>query len=506
MAGMKPGRGGGSTLGTLAIGLAALAMLRGTGLAQEAAAPPAGQEADPLYRFIERYAAPKDERKAKGAIGQYRVALKQTIRTVTDNPRGAPNREERVRQAIYSERPAEISSIDSTQVISLVRHYESFRTTPDLRSKPSDPWPMDGLTIWYSAQPGDFPKILNLTPGRKLRDQEYTFAAEQVFLPDLAAALPSPLPARRGDTYRVAKEGVVALIGTAVDEGGFEGKLLEVRDDPKAGKRVAVFDVHGRVVTEAGGDVNLNARIEFAFDPPPRGGESREPAAAKSEAKVQEQPVEVFGGVTKVLMRNVETAGLAGPNNRGRRRIDRQLILERQLVTEGPALVIPDPVPAETPENSWLTSIDPQKRFHFRHPQGLRIQRSPPGQVILGDSPSEREGRQVVLFYEEKSQKQPDDVFRKIFEGVRTARRAGLAPGAYQTLNWPGVRVLRKDAALKAGAAGGTTTQLDAYVIQFARDATLIAEATCPKERAVPFRKDVEEMLKSFQVGPPRGN
>ena len=506
--GKKPG--GIAPIPAMMIGLAALALPHAAGFGQEPAPPPAGAAEGPPYRFLERYAAPKDEHKPAGAIGQYRVAFKQTIQVATDNPRGAPNREAFVRQVVCTERPAEISSVDPTQVISLVRRYDSYRATPDPRPRGTGPWPMDGLTLWYSARRGEIPKILSLAPDRALRDQDFAFANEQLFVPDLAAVLPSPLPARRGDTYQVTREATEILIDKAAEEGGLEGKLAEIRDEPKTGKRVAEFDVQGRVLTETGSDLSLNARIDFTFDPPPRAAVPAAPDAAKPEATAQARPIEVFGGITRLRMRVIETSPLGGPNDRLRRRVDRQLILERQLAPEGPELAVPTPAPTETSQNSWLTFIDPQQRFHFRHPQALLVQRSPePRQIVLADGPAEQAVRRLVLVFEEKSRIPPDEIFQKVFEGARRAVKSGLATGGNQVLSWPGVRAQRREAVVKpdaaAGAAGDPPNQFDAYVIQFARDATLTATSTCPKDQAAAFRKDVEEILKSFLVGPPKG-
>ncbi len=491
---------------TLVTAWAFVASLLGPAVAQEAA-PKAETPADAPYalRFNERYIFPKDGRPIPGAIGTYRVAFKQTIEIVTDKPRAAPTRETLVRQAVYAERPARASVIESGKVLALVRRYETVRLTPDPRSKPSDPWPMDGLVVWFQEEPGTLPKILSLSPGRSLRDQDYRFAADQVAVPDLAACLPYPLAVRVGDTYRLTPEGVTALVNGPVAGGGLEGKVLDLSNDPKTGKRIARLEISGRLVPATGGTLALRAQVDYAFAPPVIAAS----AAADTSARKAAQAIDVFGGIVKVSMAQTEL-GEPGTAQRPRRTVKRQLLLERQIDPDLPPLEIPNPIPAETPENSWLSYAEPKSRFHFRHPQQYEIQRNAPaGALFLTNQPAEGEPSEVKLFFADKFSKTPEEVFRQMFEGVKNARGSGLVPGGNENLNWPGVRVLRREALLKPSErgdadAGGKPTQLDGYVLQFSGGATLIVEATAPKDQAAAARKEVEAFLKTFQLGPPK--
>ena len=487
-----------------AVGLAGLAPPGGSASGQE---PPAAEPC--ALRFTERYAGPKDQGRSPAAIGLYRVAFTQTIDIVTDKPGGAPVRESLVRKAIYAERPAEVSSFDASQVLSLVRRYESVRLTPDHRAKPSDPWPMDGLVIWFHEEPGALPKIRSLLPGRALRDQDYRFAAEQIAVPELAAILPYPLPVRVGDTYRVLKEGVAALVNGPVAGGSLQGKFVQIRDEPKINKRVAVLEISGKLVPAAGGGLALRAQAEFAFTPPTVAAGADPAPKADPEGKKEGLAIDVSGGLVKLSMAQTEV-GDPGTPDRPRRTVKRQLLLNREFNPEIPPLDVPEGPPAETPENSWLTYAEPKGRFHFRHPQPFEIQENAPaGALILVSQPPEGEPSQVKLFFLEKFPKTPEEVFRQMFEGVRSAQRAGLVPGGNETLNWPGARALRRQAILQpgerddvAGAAGAGATQLDGYVIQFPGGATLIVEATAPKDQAAASRKEAEAFLKTFQPGP----
>src|SRR5579883_396999 len=135
-----------------AIGLA-LAVPGRAAVAQAPAAPPAGaQEGQPVndlttrYRFIERYST-VEERTKPEVISQYQVAVKETIKTVSENAQGAPGRRENVIHAIFSERPAQVSSLGV--VTSAVRRYDAFRLAPPPPAKPSDKPLLEGLTLWY---------------------------------------------------------------------------------------------------------------------------------------------------------------------------------------------------------------------------------------------------------------------------------------------------------------------------------------------------------------------
>lgn len=474
--------------------------------AQRPETPKAEEDPGPRYKFSERYADPKDERNPPGSIGQYRVAYKLTIIKAQDRARGTPDRKEATREATYTERPARNSVTRPGQVVSMVRRYESARFSPDPRPGQAGPWPLEGLTIWYHFQEGGEAQILNLTPKRRLRDSEFKFIYDAIAVPKLIALLPAK-SIRKGDAWRIAPEGISALLGMDPEEGDLTGTFLEVRDDLKLGKKVAVFEIAGRL-RNPGGDVGVRARLQFAFEAPAGEGQ-------RDEAL----PIEAVGAIVKLNMSQSENAGVNAPDDRLRIRTTRQLILERRFGGDGPTLEIPDPLPKPTPENSWLTHVDGRGRFWFQHPQELRLRemRMPPATpggaggesvLVLGRIQPELGDLSVRLFFVQKATLKPDDVFKKIFEGVRIQRRLGVTPGDYRTLNWKGgIRVLRKEAMLKpsgpADAEGVSPVALDAYLIQFSQDSSLMVEATTSQDPPADDRKEVEQMLKTFKLGPP---
>ena len=255
-------------------------------------------------------------------------------------------------------------------VTDVVRRYETFRVIPD-RSKPSDPRPLEGLTLWYRPRELDDPLILSLTENRGLREIEYAIAARQVFLPDLRGVLPG-LPTRIGDPWKVSRAASQALLGDRAvrgEGGGLTGKLVEVRRSATGPQWVAVISVTGRAALAMTGDTAVNAQVLFTFTPP-------NPSSNKDE---DEGTVDAWGGITEVRMALTATAALtARPQERLRQVVTREAVLERQLETGGATLAVPSPPPKQTEANSWLTYDDPAGRFHFRFPQEL--QQPPPPQ------------------------------------------------------------------------------------------------------------------------------
>jgi hypothetical protein len=114
------------------------------------------------------------------------------------------------------------------------------------------------------------------------------------------------------------------------------------------------------------GETLVNARIQFAFSPPP----AADPATGRAGGEVG--TVDARGSITEVRLAVAATVGVAAPDDRLRRTQTRELVLERQPGTTGPPLAIPEPPPTANEENSWLTYDDPRGRFHFRHPQDFR--------------------------------------------------------------------------------------------------------------------------------------
>lgn len=488
----------------LALGVAAGLLATAAASAQEpakgAAEKPAEKAAAELdlntrYRFRERYSMP-GATAIEGAIGQYRVAFRESATTSVERARAAPARRDLTIQAIYEERPAEISPLDDRQVVAAMRRYETVRFDPEPERPPGTPPLFEGLTLWFKDRPGDLPMILSLTPKRPLRDREYLFAAKQVFVPDLTFTLPD-LPVRTGDLYRVSRVGSEALLGGTVYEGTLEGKLLNIRPEAQSspGKMLATFDISGRAVVELG-PAEVHAQVRFLCSPA---------TAATSTARV---PImDTPGQITRLALAYELDSGPqrgGGESAPTRMSLRRELVLERTTSDPGRPLAIPGTPPVPTPENSWLTFTDAKGRFKFQHPQDLQPQPVPEVDAVRLIHPR-RPGPDLVTLEVRPSgrlnfEKVRDEWFAaQKADGIQTV--AGTA-GPLPAIDWPGVKIYRFEAAMTpaaGGAAGAGRVHFDGYVIQTGRDEGLYVEAATMQDPPAAFRQQIEAMLKTFQ-------
>ncbi|MBX6313416.1 MAG: hypothetical protein IRY99_10945, partial [Isosphaeraceae bacterium] len=415
------------------------------------------------YRFLERYAL-KGRRAEPGLIDQYRVAFKETLKTETETARGTPRREEWVRQAIFAERPAAISSLNEGLVTDLVRRYDKVHIVPNpwARLSGRDSW--EGLTLWLHIQPSGPPRVMVLSEGRPLMAQEYRFATDHLYVPDLGFVLPE-LPSRVGDTWRIPRQGTSALVDSAISSGVLTGRLMTVRPDPDGLGMIAVIDAGGRLGTlqEQGtvhgrpeiieGKTAINARLEFAFPPP-------SPTSGTAHREEEGPIVDARGAIIRVRLAQVDEVP-QGPDSRLRRTTRRELVLERHLGAEGGELIVPDPPPQPTVENSWLLYLDPEGRYHFRFPQEFQVAPAPgagPGTLALTRERPEG-GDMVMLDFRDKAQIRPEEFFQSVLKTWKE-RVFEVLPGATQVLpeaDFPDVRVHRTEAAMKVPSRGGVS-------------------------------------------------
>jgi hypothetical protein len=194
-----------------------------TAVAQDAvpakpAEGPSETDLSTRYRFIERYAAP-GARPDPLSVGQYQVGISETIQHITERPQGAPIRVDDNYITRYSERAAHVGS--SGEVTDTVRRYATFRKRPD-PFKPTDPRPLEGLTLWYHAGArGAEPRLMSLDEGRRLHEKEYLLISNQHFLPELRTLLPA-VPSRIGDTWKISNSAAFAMRkGERVSWGSF---------------------------------------------------------------------------------------------------------------------------------------------------------------------------------------------------------------------------------------------------------------------------------------------
>ncbi|HMB03974.1 MAG TPA: hypothetical protein VKP69_09575 [Isosphaeraceae bacterium] len=462
------------------------------------------------YHLVERYSSTEDRERPE-LIGQYRVAIRETIRSVTDNARGAPDRAEAVFQTIYTERPAQLT--DGSAVMAAVRRYETFRAKPEPPAKPSAARPLEGLTIWFQQRPNDDPLVLSLASNRRLRDNEYAILSRQVFLPELASALLSPMPHRIGDRWPLSPLAARALVGERPQRAGELGATLsEVRSDSKSGQMVAVINVTGRVGLPSG-EAAVNAQLLFSFAPPV-------PGAGAERTEGDEGTIEARGAITELRLAVVRTAGLPGANGRPRRTQTNEMNLGRQLATPTPPLAIPEPSPTPTEANSWLTYIDPRGRFHFQHPQDLRpvppqseedvvelLDPQPLGPDVVSIEILPKSGDPRV-----DAQNRDPEFHRKNLKEQWLKDRVDVIPGDSDWLpeaDWAPskMKVYRIEAAIKPGerVAKGRVSRIfaDYYLVLPSRNETLFVESKTVGEQPTAFRAQVEAMMKTFRFDAP---
>ncbi|GAC1474752.1 MAG: hypothetical protein NVSMB9_25740 [Isosphaeraceae bacterium] len=466
------------------------------------------------YRFIERYAT--DEKKARpGDVLQYRVGVREMLKVVSEKSQGTPDRTETTVQVIYTERPASLST--SGVVTDTVRRYEAYQVTPlPPQSKPSSPKPLEGLTVWYRARPGGTPMVMTLTPDHPLTETEYSINLKTIFLPDLTAALPS-LPSRVGDRWRIPRSAAQAILGDRPLQGDpLTATFEDIRKSPSGGNLVAVITIKGHaLMPPAGIDTVVHAQIAFTFAPTAPG------SSEKSGS------VDARGAITNVRLARSSTAGIpaagGGAGGRLRRTLTRELLLQRDLTTTGATLAVPSPAPVPRPDNSWITYHDPRGRFHFRHPQELHPTNDPllekDDMVQLGDNRAGgNEGRVLTLRLQPRTGKSQTDrnnrdpeFHLKELNEEWTRNRQDVLRGRSDWLpeaDWASrkMRVHRIEAAVRPGGSQGKNIPrvfLDHYLVLFSQNESLVADAMTGQDPPIPFREQVEEILKTFQLDTP---
>jgi hypothetical protein len=473
-----------------------------TGAAQEAAAP---ADAGTLYRFIERYSTEPTDKLLAGATGQYRVSIQQKYVTLRDNPRGAPERTERSRRMICRERPAEFSTTDPRQVLALVRRYESMQSSPDTDARPTGPKPFQDLSVWLKPRPAEPPLILVLTPDHPLTDIEFAVASRQVLVPNLGLLLPE-VPIRVNGTWPAPRGGTTALLSLPIADGVLTGQLLEVRAEPNGPRKIATFSLTGKVSAAFGAalsDVGVNARVQFAFVPSTA---PMVPADPNSSA-----PIDAAGAITRISLAYEATIPLDG-SGRLHQKTRHELILDRQTPDPGPSLAIPSPAPEANVDNSWLTFNDRRGRFSMRHPQELELDVDPtmPDSINFVHSLEGSEPDMVVsVGLSTKAQLDPDKV-RRDLESDWKASQITVAPGRRGWLpeaDWPERKVYVLEAVLTPPIAGGPESpkkHFFDYIVLTGRDTGLNVLGFTTLDPPDPFRKQLEDLIRTIQFGPPK--
>ena len=475
------------------------------------------------FRFIERYATEPDRTKPE-VLTQYRVAVLETIKSMTEQPQSAPVRSESAFRTVYTERAARVGTGSGGDVLAAVRHYDSFRAVPD-RSGPQDARPLEGMTLWYHPRIGDEPEILTLTD-RQLRETDYFIASRQMFLPDLRGLLPGS-PSRVGDSWPIPVSAMRALFCDPTARGrSLLGKLVGVREEkPKDGPAqwVAAITISGwATLAVTGGETAVNAELDFRFTPPARDG-----AATAKKSEADESIIEAHGAMTELRMAVSRTAPIGDdPKIRLRQVTTWEFVLQRRPSGDGAALVaIPNPPPSATEANSWLTivpPVDPQvPRFTFRHPQDLQpppipdLRPSPTAVTLWDHWPEPRDQLTFELTLktgkaEEDRQFRDPEYHRRQMLAQWEKDRLDVVQGRHEWLpasDWAAhnMKVWRMQASLKETRKelrAQPRSYIDFYLVLFGRDQCLLVTAMTTQDPPTAFRKQAEAILKTFRFDP----
>jgi hypothetical protein len=295
------------------------------------------------------------------------------------------------------------------------------------------------------------------------------------------------------------------------------GKFVELRRPASGGGLLAVISVTGSISTQQA-ETLVNAELTFSFVPPRPGGD----AARKSAlGPADDSLIDARGAITRVLMSRaavgaqalaaVPGAAAAPPR---KYRVEQQLVLNRRLGGPAPALrgELTASAPAATVANSWLTYTDPAGRFSFQHPQDLlpppRGQASTNALFLTRGSIDgrERDLIQIDLFDERREPQALKDVVQTRLDQLQSE----VVRGGEEWLpasEWPGLKVFHLEAAAKPAVRGPRALRVhfDAYLVQIHDRATAIAIATTTRDAVPSFRREVEQILKTFRSTAPGG-
>lgn len=456
------------------------------------------------YRFQERYTTGAANAKiVPGAILAYKAAYREVIKQVTDAPKGgAPERNEYTRQAIWTERPGQISSADPSKVIASLRRYEKVRVATGSRTGPEEPPLLEGMDIWIRPQAGGFPLVLSQTEGRGLRAEEYRFLCLQVVTTDLAGLLPTGT-IHVGDKWRVNRVPNNLISGGATGPGSLAGHLTEIQAGKDGGPDLAIFNYKGEVPTPNGA-AEVVARVEFAFEA------KLPPADTKGLTAKSAPPVEANGAIVRFSLAQEDNRLPLPDDPRRKTDLRRELVFERQILREGGGLTLPRDLPAPTPENSWLGYVDPKGQFQVRFPQDM----TPTDIDSKGFTLRRRTvGGEDLVRFQLVAEAQPkiDDLVKDLKERWAEQKIDAISGGPPQALpesEWPDRKVYRTEAVLRAPAnatktRGSGRKHFFGYAVQSGGRNGLTVESMTSLDPPTIFRDQVEGIIKSFKFSLP---
>jgi hypothetical protein len=484
------------------------------------------------YRFIEKYTVKPDPDHPE-LLSQYRVGMLETQKTEREKPQGAPERFQFSRLTKYTEAPAQVGKLG--EVIAAIRRYDTFRIK-DVSSTRSPKKPLfEGLTILYQKRPGQSPQFLSLTSDHPLREFEFAEMNKHVFVPQLTSLL-APTPQRVGDTWRISREKIQCIVNEVPDAEDYEmtGRLVEVRKTATGTSLTAVIGISGQMDLSHGKSM-LNAQLHFVFEPTSAArpasdsvasAKAAESATVKARSKRDEGIVDARGRISRLLMAWVASTPLEDGDGRFKETVTYELDLERRLVpatndatgTQNTLLTIPDPLPTADESNSWVLYEDPQERFHFRHPQELRLEDRMPDPDNIGLVDHQLRGSDILAISllpketspERARQNRDPDYHRRTLYSNWEKQKTDMVRGSSEWLpdaDWSPLKrkVYRIEAALKQNGTDATTAPrvyCDYYLVQFTTNESIVVTAMTVQDPHVAYRNQAETVIKTFQFGP----
>lgn len=474
------------------------------------------------YRFTEHYAPTPDPNHPE-LITQYRVGARETTKVSRENPGGAPIRAESVRQTIYTERVAKASR--GGDLTDAIRRYDKFfykdYTDPKAGYHPPK-GAFQGLTLWVNERPGLSPLVIKLAPERPLQEFEYDTIVTLVSPSRLKGLFP-PTPVRIGDTWRIPLPATIVILPELPDAEGYsiEGTLVEVHKAQQDRAHEAVMEIQGQFTTIDGPSA-VNARMTFLFTSPVAKPSAEATEKAAPRPRTNPGLVDARGQITDLRMARVLTSLIPETDGRLQQTTNYELHLAREPTAGGgdPATLLP--LPEDTPKpdetNSWILYDDPAGRFHFKHPQDLKLNtRSPDVDVEIRNI----QGNHVDVFGLQLQPTEANTERERLFRDPEYHRRNLLSNwkkqgqdvvkgpiGWLPEADWAPYKrkVYRIEAALRPQGAAPNTQRVygDCYLAVFPSNKSFFVTTMTMQDPHVPFRDQVESVIKSFDFGPSR--
>lgn len=444
------------------------------------------------YKLREAYSI-KDGEPLPGEIGQTRNAFKETLSMTVNNPKGEPVTSERVRQVIYTERPAAI--VGSNRVTAVVRRFEALRFEPapqglDLKKEKT----LEGLVIYvFKGAAGE--QVMSLVPGRSMTEFEHQNATTIPTLLNFSDLLPQ-INIRIGDSWPISRNVARLLLGrgqvqTTKLVGTLEGVKPSATDPSQYNATVGIA---GQVITDLG-TCSINLKYLFSF----AATNAKEESIVVFGQREPETVVTATGAISKLSFGQMEISDVPGTDGKIKQVFDRKLVYERQVNGRQEPLAIPSAVPKPTFENSWLVFEDPLGRFKLMHPPIFKSQMGDENSVLFAS-----ESEEFIRLDLDASDVKPE-TFRKELEDEWEKEKFqvfAVNEGALNEPAWRNREVYRIEAALQATDTGSKQRgHFDAYIMQFPEvKSAYMAETMTYSEQSTTFRDMVEQILQSIEV------